>query len=232
MGGLNIIFSGDVWQLPPPDGGFLGDIPTEYIRNARKYTPSPSIAHGQSLLWSDDVETGVQGVTELVECERTKDLWLRSVQDEFRRGQLTVETHAFLHGKPTMQPGSFFEGEVKCSANKCIRRCTQAQARRDFCLEFANATVNMECRACKLERGRRQLVANVATDPRFTNYLFSKMQRLCLQTMISNVKSTNCAHNHMHNSKTKVYFIVQLKTLPVQKHCVYVQTFLLKKYHG
>ena len=29
-------------------------------------------------------------MTELVECERTKDLWLRSVQDEFRRGQLTV----------------------------------------------------------------------------------------------------------------------------------------------
>ena len=174
FGGLNIVFSGDFWQLPPPDGGFLGDIPTEYIRNARKYTPSPSIAHGQSLLWSDDVETGVQGVTELVECERTKDLWLRSVQDEFRRGQLNVETHAFLHGKPTMQPGSFFEGEVQCSANTCIRRCTQAQARRDFCLEFATATVNMECLACKLERGRRQLVANVATDPRFTNDVFFK----------------------------------------------------------
>ena len=172
FGGLNIVFSGDFWQLPPPDGGFLGDIPTEYIRNARKYTPSPSIAHGQSLLWSDDVETGVQGVTELVECERTKDLWLRSVQDEFRRGELTVETHAFLHGKPTMQPGSFFEGEVKCEKQKCIKRCTQAQARRNFCLEFATATVKMECLACKLERGRRQLVANVATDPRFTNAVF------------------------------------------------------------
>ena len=172
FGGLNIVFSGDFWQLPPPDGGFLGDIPTEYIRNARKYTPSPSIAHGQSLLWSDDDETGVQGVTELVECERTKDLWLRSVQDEFRRGQLTVETHAFLHGKPTMQPGSFFEGEVKCATTKCIKRCTQAQARRNFCLEFATATVKMECLACKLERGRRQLVANVATDPRFTNAVF------------------------------------------------------------
>ena len=76
--------------MPPPDGGFLGDIPTEYIRNARKYIPSPSIAHGQSLLWSDDVETGVQGVTELVECERTKGLWLRRVQYEFHRGQWTV----------------------------------------------------------------------------------------------------------------------------------------------
>ncbi len=65
-----------------------------------------------------DIETGVQGVTELEECERTQDLWLRSVQDEFRRGELTVETHAFLHGKPTMQPGSVFEGEVKCATKK------------------------------------------------------------------------------------------------------------------
>ena len=55
--------------------------------------PSPTVAHGQRLLWSDDIDTGVQGVTELEECERTQDLWLRSVQDELRRGQLTEETH-------------------------------------------------------------------------------------------------------------------------------------------
>ena len=30
------------------------EIPAEHIRNARKYTPSLSIAHGQSLLWSDE----------------------------------------------------------------------------------------------------------------------------------------------------------------------------------
>ena len=75
FGGLNVLFSGYVWQLPPPDRGFVGDIPVEYIRNARTYSPKPSIAHGQSLLWSDDAETGIQGVTELKECERTKDIW-------------------------------------------------------------------------------------------------------------------------------------------------------------
>lgn len=172
FGGLNVVFSGDVWQLPPPDGGFLGDIPTEYIRNARRYTPSPSIAHGQSLLWSDDIQTGVHGVTELVECERTKELWLRSVQDEFRRGQLIVETHAFLHGKPTMQPGSFFDGAVECGTKKCITRCKQAKATLHFCIEFATHTAKNECMKCKTERGRRQRVANVATDPRLTNAVF------------------------------------------------------------
>ena len=133
FGVLNVLFSGDFWQLPPPSGGFLGDIPSEYIRNARKYMPSPTVAHGQSLLWSDDIETGVQGVTELEECERTQDLWLRSAQDEFRRGQLTEETHKFLHRKPTMQPGSFFNGQVQCGTTKCIARSKQAQKQQTVC---------------------------------------------------------------------------------------------------
>ena len=68
--GVNVLFSGDFWQLPPPEGGFLGDLPFEYIQNSRLYAPSPSIAHGQSLMWSGPT-TGVQGVTELQDCERT-----------------------------------------------------------------------------------------------------------------------------------------------------------------
>ena len=133
FGGLNVLVSGDVWQLPPPDGGFLGDIPVEYIQNARKYSPTPCIAHGQSLLWSEDIETGIQGVTELTECERTKDLWLRSVQDEFRFGRLTEETHALLHGKPTMQPGSYVNGDVERGKHKCKLRSQQATHQRGVC---------------------------------------------------------------------------------------------------
>ena len=34
FGGLNVIVCGDFWQLEPPDGGFLGSIPNEYIQNA------------------------------------------------------------------------------------------------------------------------------------------------------------------------------------------------------
>ena len=29
--GVNMLFSGDVGQLPPSDGGLLGDIPLEFI---------------------------------------------------------------------------------------------------------------------------------------------------------------------------------------------------------
>ena len=94
--GLNILCSGDVWQLPPPDGGCLGDIPCELIQASRTYFPAPTAAHGQRLL-RRDAPTGMTGVTELQNGERTKDAWLRSIQDSFRFGQLTKETHAFLH---------------------------------------------------------------------------------------------------------------------------------------
>ena len=54
-------------------GGYLGNIPTEFIRNARKYDPVPTMAHGQGIMWAG-AEYGVQGVTELTECERCDDL--------------------------------------------------------------------------------------------------------------------------------------------------------------
>ena len=98
FGGLNVICCGDFWQLDPPDGGFLADIPTEWIQRGRQFKAAPTIAHGQSLLWSGG-KHGMQGVTELVECERCDDAWLREVQEEFRNGRLSVNNHAFLHGR-------------------------------------------------------------------------------------------------------------------------------------
>ena len=42
FGGLIFLIRGDVWQLPPLDGGLLGDIPVEYIRHARQYSRATS----------------------------------------------------------------------------------------------------------------------------------------------------------------------------------------------
>ena len=85
FGGLNVLCSGDFWQLDPPDGGCLGAIPAEFISRSRKYQPAPSIAHGQALVWSGP-EHGLQGVTELTQCERCDDVWLQRVQEEIRQG--------------------------------------------------------------------------------------------------------------------------------------------------
>ena len=128
--GVNILCSGDCWQLPPPEGGFLGDIPCEYIAASRKYSPAPNIAHGQSLVWSGP-KTGFQGVTELEVCERTKDTWLMSVQHEFRKGTLSDESHAFLHGHLTMNPGSTVDGIAECSTPTCSDRIIQARTHEE-----------------------------------------------------------------------------------------------------
>ena len=45
FGGLNVLMCGDFWQLPSPDGGYLGDIPFEFIRNARTYVRTKACTH-------------------------------------------------------------------------------------------------------------------------------------------------------------------------------------------
>ena len=119
FGGLNIVICGDLWQLAPPEGGFLGAIPVEFLKRARQFKPAPTIAHGQALVWSGP-EHGIQGVTELDESERTRnDPWLQEVQEEIRHGRLSEDNHNFLHGRPTNVPGSWAFGDVLCGNEGC-----------------------------------------------------------------------------------------------------------------
>ena len=75
------------------------------------------VAHGQSLVWSGP-NTGIQGVTELETCERTKDVWLTKVQREFCNGTLLEESRAFLHGYPMMKLGSTVDGIARCQSQR------------------------------------------------------------------------------------------------------------------
>ena len=118
FGGLNVLLVGDFWQLEPPDGGFLGSIPVDYILQARKFQPAPTISHGQALLWSGR-KTGVQGVTELHQCERQDDAWLIEVQDEIRAGALSEDNYNFMHNLPTTVPGSWLLRDVLCGRAAC-----------------------------------------------------------------------------------------------------------------
>ena len=78
------------------------------------------------MVWSGP-KTGFRGVTELVECERTSDTWLENVQHEFRKGTLSDESHAFLHGYPTMNPGSTVAGIAACSTPSCVDRIIESR---------------------------------------------------------------------------------------------------------
>ena len=60
FGGLNVLCCGDFWQLDPPEGGSLANIPVEWICRAYRYTPAATVSHGQSLFWAGP-EFGMQG---------------------------------------------------------------------------------------------------------------------------------------------------------------------------
>ena len=156
FGGLNVILAGDLYQLPPPKGTFLGDVPWDLVAGRRASKRATS-HQGQTLLWGGP-GAGMQGVSELTKCERTADKWLKELQEEFRCGRLSEINHAFLHGRPTPVPGSWQDGTVLCGQEACMKLQKQASPR---------LILEQECQQCKAERKTRRLVAE-PNDPRFT----------------------------------------------------------------
>ena len=156
FGGLNVILAGDLYQLPPPKGTFLGDIPWDLVAG-RKATKQATALHGQTLLWGGP-DAGMQGVTELRRCERTADAWLTEVQTELRHGQLSDNNHAFLHGAPTTVPGSWTAGRVTCKSQQCASLGTGQVP--------AHEIQQQECGVCAQDRATRALVVHAKPDAR------------------------------------------------------------------
>ena len=98
--GVNVLLLGDFYQLPPPSGGYLADVPSSRrpprLSAAADAEPDLLADYGRNLVWGG----ALQGVTELEERERCKDNWWNEVVDELRCGELSEENWRYLHGKP------------------------------------------------------------------------------------------------------------------------------------
>ena len=156
FGGLNIILAGDLYQLPPPRGTFVGDVPWQLVTGKLAHK-TPVAAQGQQLIWGGK-DDAIQGVTELTKCERNADQWLASLQNELREGNLSPDSHAFLHGQATSVPGSWCQRQLTCADPAC-RRLVHENASPEEILR-------KECCVCQDERKSRRLVATDEADER------------------------------------------------------------------
>ena len=158
FGGLNVLVAGDLWQLPPPRGTFLGEVPWEMLTKGSSKKVAHTV-HGQKLVWGSQTENSIiHGITELEQCERTRDTWLQTLQQQIREGALSADNHAFLHGHDTGVPGSWSGEKLDCENAACQqllqRKVVPARIRR------------LECKQCQHERAskKRVLEGNMRGD--------------------------------------------------------------------
>ena len=115
FGGINIIFIGDFKQLPPPQGGYLANVP-HHLRvgpNDTSKPPDALVDAGQRLMWEE-----CQGMVELTERERCKDPWWNEVTDEYRACRLSDKNYNYLHGIPV--EGCQLSAEERASRRRVI----------------------------------------------------------------------------------------------------------------
>ena len=128
---------------------------------------------------------------ELKVSKRCTDPWFTDVLTQCRNGKLELEDYFFLHGKPTLMPGSTIRGKLTCDTPKCVNLAKQWEKRFiDYEQMFADAKKNpvkkkpvailtgedlnsKECKICKKHREARTVVAMSDKDVRFNEEPFS-----------------------------------------------------------
>ena len=115
FGGINIIFTGDFHQLPPPAGIYLADVPRCRLDPNGEKNPEHALAdHAKEIFWGGEVK----GITELEVRERCKDSWWNEVVDQTRAGRLSEDNWRYLHGFPV--EGCTLSEEERLSRQRVI----------------------------------------------------------------------------------------------------------------
>ena len=154
VGGINMIFAGDFWQLTPVKSISL-------FANPFKNSPTPYTAQEQKFLnmfWNNDDVGSIQKTWLLTQALRSKDAWLNAVLESSRYGNQSWEMYCFNHGFPTRNPGMSMPStdSPACGNEECknlAEICTQMWERgRGVNWKQRQA---MECALCSKERQRR-----------------------------------------------------------------------------
>ena len=154
FGGINLVFAGDFWQLPPVK---------QISIYANPFTAWTSTEEQRALkmFWTPEDTDGIQKTFVLTEPMRTTDRWLRAVLSVKRDGKESWEIYCFIHGLPTRNVGTWLPGQEEpwCENPKCASlrdgAWSQSFLRGRGQKENWVARANMECEICKSERRRR-----------------------------------------------------------------------------
>ena len=159
FGGVNLVLTGDLWQLPPVRA---------IASTANPFRQGYSTGEQKifRMFWRRD-EDSFQETFELTESKRTKDEWLKAVLQADRYGEETYEMYCFTHGIPTKNPGSWnpTTGTVECGRVHCMALAAKWEA------ELLSPTHKPwaerqaeECETCKAERKRRCNIISTSAE--------------------------------------------------------------------
>eukprot|EP00435_Cladocopium_sp_Y103_P054372 s3057_g17.t1 len=151
--GVNLLIAGDFWQFGAVKA-------TSIFQNPFAKGHSIQVANLQKIIWSSG-EQGIHQLFELTQEQRCQDPWLSAVLSQARHGNMTQETWSFLHGFPTLHPGSWnpTTNQIDCHNPHCAT-LTAAWESSVQVLERTpwQERVAQECVVCQQERARRALV--------------------------------------------------------------------------
>ena len=151
FGGINIIFAGDLWQLPPVQASSIFSNP--YLRSK-----SHAEQKIQDMFWKKGKDS-IQQTWLLTKSMRTEDPWLQSVLEMARYGNMTWEVYCFIHGLHTRHCGSWLPNEdmPQCGKKDCKDLAQEAWPRmmqHNKPGKWQERT-SLECEHCQKERSRR-----------------------------------------------------------------------------
>ena len=172
--GINVLIAGDCWQFPAVKA-------TSIFQNPFRSGQSLSVTALQKILWTHN-QNNVQHLFELTKEHRCTDPWLSAILKEARRGTLNQELWSFLHGYPTLHPGSWDPTTNTCGCKNPTceglpKIWTQEVLHGSDARTWA-ARLGDECNVCSAERRRRCVVAESSDfgpnpkDPKFLHAPF------------------------------------------------------------